>query len=377
MKFDLSDRKTQIMLGGGLLVLFLLLILLFMVWPKRSKYTIADNVSGGATPDGAFQTDVTACQTQFNIDQTQFSIDQAQTNYNTCLQTAMTNLINRRCPYVAGNVVSSPDPNTANYTNYDNDLKTISAQYNTLIQAAPDATVSSAGPTSIPASGFTLQGYQPTQGMTVSPTAISPYGNGPELNFTLPTGTTGVAVGQTISNFQIAGLTGTSTVMVVYTDGATNVTLKWPNNTPTFTIPTGITSTSTGSTSTSTGSTSTSTTIVSGGPYSFAAGSAAAAPTGGAYTYASGTVTTTAAHNLQPFIMAVSFGSIGPFVVQTTSTDGKSFTINVPTGVTVPATGTSYTVDVLSKQIARAARKADITGATRKYLALKIGRAHV
>jgi len=348
MKLDLSDRKTQVMIGMGLLVLLLVIILIFVRWPKRSKYTISDNVYGGTTADGAFQVDVTTCQATFNA-------NQDQTMYNTCLQTAMTNLINRRCPYVAGNAPGSGDPNSANWTAYQADLTTISNQYNNLIQAAPDSTVTSAGPSGVAASSFSLQGYVPSQGMVVSPTSVTPYGNGPELNFTV-SGATGIQVGQTIAGFTVAGGTA-STVTVVYVDpsNGTNVTLKWPNNTTQFTVPANTTA------------------VVTGGPYTFAAGSLAAGPPSLSYTYANGTVTTSSGHNLQPGIMTVTFpGKIGPFVVQTTPTS-TTFTITVPAGVTIPTSPTAspyYAVDVLSKQILRAARKADITGATRKYLAL-------
>lgn len=353
MKFDLSNRRTQIVLGGSLFLLLIVIVLVYMMWPKRSKYTISGNLN-----DGAFNTDVIQCQATFNAS----AQDTVATNaYNTCLQTAMSNLINRKCPYIAGNAITdSTAPNYQNYQYYQADLNTISNKYNILIQAAPDGTISTAGPPAISSTSFSVPQYSASQGMTVAPVTTSPYGNGPEMNFLVTpsnTNTFPIQVGQTIANFTVSGLTGGNTVTVVYVDPSVTsstlpvtITLKWPSNTPQWTIAAGVTAT----------------TIVTGGPYTFAAGSLASVPTPVPTTgiTATGVVTTTAAHNLQAGQHAVTISG-KTYAVQSVPTP-TTFTINTSTAV---ATAGTYTVDVLTKQILRAARKADITGATRKYLA--------
>ena len=291
MKIDFSNKKVLMMIGGAVFVLILLIGVVIFFMRRKSNYVLADTSS-----DGSFNYDATICQAQYdtNISAGQ-SVATATATKTTCLTNAMTNFIQRKCPYVIGNAPSVANGDSqaqvTNWTNYQTDLTTIQNAYQAVLQTAVGSGAVAAG-ASVTAADALLMKY--TAG--VAPAAGTP----PEINISIPSsgissalvtalGATPILVGQGVPASIVTGASNPGTV--IYVSGTTlpiTFSVQFPVGT----------------------------TFTGGAP-------------GGATVIQKGLAT------------AFSFA-----------------------GASAPAAGT------LTQDIVRAARKSDITGATRKYLAI-------
>jgi len=292
MKIDFSNKKVIMMIGGSVLVLILLIGVVIFFMRRKSNYVLADTSS-----DGSFNYDATMCQAQYDTDLSAgVPAATAAATKTTCLTNAMTNFIQRKCPYVKGDTPSVANGDSAgqvtNWNTYQTELTNIQNAYQAVLQSAVGSGAVPAGPQTISAADALLMKY--TGGIV--PVA----GTNPEINITIPA--TGISAA-------LQTALGTSPILVGQTV-----------------------------------------------PASIVAGASA----GGSVIYVSGT-TLPITFSVQ-FPVGTTFTGGAPggaTVTQVGLASGFSFA-----GAGAPAAGT------LTQDIVRAARKADITGATRKYLAI-------